>query len=151
MSLKDGYDRCVDGTIAVVTQILIRLVYGQMVLRTAPLRSEALMFILINTVYIMVVGLSSLTIVISLFIACQQVSAVPSSYVRLLLDPSDFINDSPDGYHRSPLYLEDRDMPIFSQPLRPVSFERSERTPNSADEKMYQIRHVGDLPMFRFG
>ncbi|VDK53215.1 unnamed protein product [Anisakis simplex] len=40
--------------------------------------------------------------------------------------------------------------PIFSRATRQLQFDRSERAPNSADEK-YQIRHVGDLPMFRFG
>uniref|UniRef100_A0A914RWR3 Uncharacterized protein n=1 Tax=Parascaris equorum TaxID=6256 RepID=A0A914RWR3_PAREQ len=45
----------------------------------------------------------------------------------------------------------ERDLPTVSRSLKPMLFERSERATNSGDEKIYQIRHVGDLPMFRFG
>uniref|UniRef100_A0A0M3I3X1 Transmembrane protein n=1 Tax=Ascaris lumbricoides TaxID=6252 RepID=A0A0M3I3X1_ASCLU len=99
-----------------------------------------------------VVGLGSyLTIAVSLFIAYRQVSAVPFSYVKLLFNPMDFIYDSGDGSYRPTFYVAERDLPPVSRSLAPMLFERSERATNSGDEKIYQIRHVGDLPMFRFG
>lgn len=39
----------------------------------------------------------------------------------------------------------------FGDGMRFSSFKRPTRNTGAADEARYQIRHVGDLPMFRFG
>uniref|UniRef100_A0A915Q7Q2 Uncharacterized protein n=1 Tax=Setaria digitata TaxID=48799 RepID=A0A915Q7Q2_9BILA len=94
------------------------------------------------------------TICFVLLILLQSTIAIPTFYSRkLTLRPEDFLltyvpsgglpRDIYDGWSGA---LESR-----NDHMEYVPFQRLTRNTGAGDEVRYQIRHVGDLPMFRFG
>ncbi|CAG9534131.1 unnamed protein product [Cercopithifilaria johnstoni] len=90
------------------------------------------------------------TICFALLIFLQSAIAIPMFYSRkLALQPEEFLlTYIPSEFQRSLSgSLED----IHSDHMQYLPFRRLHRNIGEGDEARYQIRHVGDLPMFRFG
>ncbi|VDK61252.1 unnamed protein product [Onchocerca ochengi] len=92
----------------------------------------------------------------TLLILLQYSIAIPVSYSRkLTLNPDEFLltyvpsenSLSRGAYESWSDALED----IRSDRMHYLPFRRPTRNTGGADETRYHIRHVGDLPMFRFG
>uniref|UniRef100_A0A0R3RGA6 Uncharacterized protein n=1 Tax=Elaeophora elaphi TaxID=1147741 RepID=A0A0R3RGA6_9BILA len=90
------------------------------------------------------------TVCFALLIFLQSAIAVPLFYSRkLTLRPEEFLLTYIPSKPRESWsgVLED----IHSDHVQYLPFRRLTRNTGTGDEARYQIRHVGDLPMFRFG